>query len=292
MYYYKLQKDGTAGVREMRTYHEAVIEAAKYLKSRMNKTPTIGLMTGTGLGESIAGIQTEMMMDYQEIPNFPATTVESHRGKLIVGRLEGKSVMAMQGRFHLYEGYSPLEVTFPIRVMQMLGVKVLILSNAAGGLNPTFNPGQMMIISDHLNLTGKNPLIGPNENSWGDRFPDMSRVYDRGLASLAKKQADRVGVQAANGIYAGLSGPSLETPAEVRYLRTIGADAVGFSTIQEVIVAIHAQMRVLGLSTITNVHNPDAPEPASVADIIACAEKAAPAIATIIGGVIGGIDAG
>jgi purine-nucleoside phosphorylase len=275
----------------MGTYYETVIKTAEYLKSRIKQLPTIGLMTGTGLGESISGIQAEGMVDYQEIPNFPTTTVESHYGKLVVGRLKGKFVMAMQGRFHLYEGYSPLEVTFPVRVMQALGVKVLILSNAAGGLNPAFNPGQLMIISDHLNLTGGNPLIGPNDDAWGERFPDMSRVYDRGLAALAKKEADRIGVQTTIGIYAGLSGPSLETPAEVRYLRTIGADAVGFSTIQEVIVAVHAGMRVLGLSTITNVHHPDAPEPASVADIIACAEKTAPAIATIIGGVIGGIDA-
>lgn len=273
------------------TYKAKVVAAAAFLEKRLRERPVVGLMTGTGLGESLAAIETDAVVDFKDIPHFPTATVESHYGKLTLGRLRGKPVVAMQGRCHLYEGYSPREVTFPVRVMQVLGVKTLMLSNAAGGLDPGFTPGHIMVISDHLNLTGRNPLIGPNEDGWGDRFPDMSRVYDSTLAALAHRAAVNIGVSTHSGVYAGLIGPSLETPAEVRYLRAVGADAVGFSTVQEVIVAVHAGMRVLGLSTITNVHTPDAPEPASVADIIACAESAAPAMAAIIQEVIGDIDA-
>lgn len=270
----------------MREYKQKVLEAAAFIETRTRVRPMVGLMTGTGLGDSAAGIEVDAAFSYAEIPHFPASTVVSHMGRLTLGQMEGKPVMALQGRFHLYEGYSPLEVTFPIRVMQALGVKVLVLSNAAGGLNPAYLPGDIMAIADHLNLTGKNPLIGPNDETWGERFPDMSSVYDRELAALARKAAVGAGSRFQSGVYAGLIGPSLETPAEVRYLRTIGADAVGFSTVQEVIAAVHARMRVLGLSIITNVHNPDSPEPASVDEIIACAEKASPALRHVIQEVI------
>jgi purine-nucleoside phosphorylase len=191
----------------------------------------------------------------------------------------------MQGRFHLYEGYSPLEVTYPIRVMQQLGVKILILTNASGGLNPKFTAGDIMLITDHINLTGANPLIGPNEDSWGIRFPDMSRAYNPELIAMADRIAGAAGIHLQKGIYAGLTGPSLETPAEVKFLQTIGAEAVGFSTVQEVIVAVHSAMRVLALSTITNVHHPERPVPATVEEIIDVAKRAIPLLKTILKGV-------
>ena len=213
---------------------------------------------------------------------MPATTVKSHVGRLLVGSLQTKSVIALQGRFHLYEGFAPLEVTFPIRIMQELGVKILILSNAAGGLNPGFAAGDLMIITDHINLTGSNPLSGPNEDIWGIRFPDMSAAYAKKLVALAEQAGKDSGIYLHKGVYAGLQGPSLETPAEIRFLRAIGADAVGFSTVQEVIAAVHAGMQVLGLSIITNVHNPDDPAPATVDDIIAVAQNTAARLETII----------
>ena len=188
----------------------------------------------------------------------------------------------MQGRIHLYEGYTPLQVTFPIRVMRQLGVTALVVSNAAGGFDPAFAPGDIMLIADHINLTGANALIGPNDADWGIRFPDMNHVYDPGLQNLARAAAAQCGIPLQQGVYAGLTGPSLETPAEVRYLKTIGADAVGFSTVQEAIVAVHAGMRVLGLSIITNVNDPDRPVPATVEEIIAVANTAAPKLTRII----------
>jgi purine-nucleoside phosphorylase len=195
-------------------------------------------------------------------------------------------VMIMQGRFHLYEGYPPRAVAFPVRVMQQLGVEYLILTNAAGGLNPHFRPGDLMGISDHINLTGANPLVGPNEQDWGVRFPDMSRAYDPRLQRLATDGARKVQVRLQTGVYAGLKGPSLETPAEVRYLKIIGADAVGFSTVQEVIAARHAGMRILGLATITNISDPDAPLPATMEEIIAVARATAPKLAALIHAVV------
>lgn len=204
---------------------------------------------------------------------------------MLAGDMNRCPVIAMQGRFHLYEGYSPLEVTYPIRVMQQLGVKILILSNASGGLNPSLNAGDIMLITDHINLTGANPLIGPNEDSWGIRFPDMTRAYNQELIAVAASIAKSAGTKLQKGIYVGLTGPSLETPAEVRFLQTIGAEAVGFSTVQEVIAAVHGSMRVLGLSTITNVHDPDDPIPATVEEIIEVAKGATPLLETIMKGV-------
>lgn len=276
----------------MKNNRNQVNEAAEFIKNRTGKDLKtgkdfkIGLMTGTGLGESAQSLATAASFEYKEIPHFPISTVESHIGKLIVGEIHGKKVVAMQGRFHLYEGYSPLEVTFPIRVMQRLGVKILILSNAAGGLNLEFKPGDIMIIKDHINLTGSNPLIGQNEKSWGIRFPDMSEAYDKSLAVLAEKAGSDAGIDLKKGVYAGLKGPSLETPAEVRFLKTIGTDAVGFSTVQEVIAAVHARMKVLGLSTITNVNDPDSPVPATVKEIIEVARKAVPDLDKIISKVV------
>jgi purine-nucleoside phosphorylase len=240
----------------------------------------------------------ETTIKYQAIPHFPISTVQSHIGRMLSGNMNGCPAIAMQGRFHLYEGYHPLEVTFPIRVMQQLGVKILILSNAAGGLNPKFNPGDIMLITDHINLTGTNPLIGPNEDSWGIRFPDMARAYDEKLIAAAERIAKAAGARLQKGIYVGLTGPSLETPiyvgltgpsletpSEVKFLQTIGAEAVGFSTVQEVIAAVHSGMRVLGLSTITNVHNPDDPVEATVEEIIEVAKGATPLLEMIMKGV-------
>jgi purine-nucleoside phosphorylase len=266
----------------MKNYKHKAVEAAQFLKNHIEKLPKIGLLTGTGLGESAAVLDISLSFEYKDIPHFPATTVESHFGKLLCGSVQDKPLIVMQGRFHLYEGYSPLEVTFPVRVMQELGVKTLILSNAAGGLNPNLQTGDLMIIADHINLTNSNPLGGPNEESWGARFPDMTEAYDKKLIDLAKNAGKDSNIRLQQGVYAGLKGPSLETPAEIRFLQTIGADAVGFSTVQEVIAAVHAGMQVLGLSIITNVHDPNAPAPAVVEEIIAVANAAAPKVATII----------
>ncbi len=266
----------------MKNYKRKAVETAEFLKDHIDKLPGIGLLTGTGLGGSAESLEISESFEYEDIPHFPTSTVESHLGRLLFGGMQGKQVIVMQGRFHLYEGYSSLEVTFPIRVMQELGVKVLILSNAAGGLNTGFKAGDLMIITDHINLAGSNPLIGPNEERWGIRFPDMIGAYDKNLTALAENAGKDAGIHLQKGVYAGLKGPSLETPAEIRFLKTIGADAVGFSTVQEVIAAVHAGIKVLGLSTITNVHDPDAPVPATVEEIIAKANEAAPKLETII----------
>jgi len=275
----------------MHHHKEKVIETTGYLKGRLSRLPKIGLLTGTGLGEITGFLHISQSFDYRDLPNFPISTVESHPGRLLAGEMREISVLALQGRFHLYEGYSPYEVTFPIRVMQELGVKILILSNAAGGLNPNFQTGDIMVLRDHINLTGSNPLTGPNEDSWGVRFPDMTRAYNENLAKLATRAGKDANIRLQAGVYVGLKGPSLETPAEIRFLRTIGADAVGFSTALEVIAAVHAGMKVLGLSTITNIHYPDDPIPSSVEEIIAVAQAAAPKLEGIIRKVIENVDA-
>ncbi len=267
-------------------YWQEIQEAAAYLQSQITGSPEIGLMTGTGLGGSTGAMTVDFEIDYADIPHFPVSTVVSHAGRMVSGRMHGRRVMVMQGRFHLYEGYPPGAVTFPVRVMQALGVKTLIVTNAAGGLNPEFAAGDIMAIADHINLTGENPLVGPNNEDWGVRFPDMSAVYSPELIQLAGNVAEKNGLRMKKGVYVGLKGPSLETPAETRFIRQIGSDAVGLSTVQEVIVAVHAGMRVLGLSIITNVNDPDRPAPATVAEIIGVAENTAPFLAQLISGVI------
>ena len=266
--------------------HAAAAAAADFVKSRIDARPKVALITGTGLGDVAAMLGAHTVIDYCQIPHFPVSTVESHRGRLLNGQMNNQSVLVLQGRFHLYEGYSPEAVTFPIRVLQALGVQYLILSNAAGGLNPLFATGDIMIIEDHLNLTGANPLVGRNDERWGPRFIGMTHAYDGHLQDLAQGAAGDMEVGVQKGVYAGLTGPSLETPAEMRFLRSIGADAVGFSTVMEAIAAVHAGMQVLGLSVITNMCLPDAPTPADVDDIIAAAQGAAPHLETIIGRVI------
>jgi purine-nucleoside phosphorylase len=266
----------------MDRYHQQVEQAADYIRSRWGAGVPVALVTGTGLGAVVEGIRSDRTLTYAELPHFPVSTVASHPGRLVLGLLEGVPLLVLQGRFHLYEGYSPREVTFPIRVLQALGIRHLLISNAAGGLRGRFRAGQIMIIRDHINLSGANPLVGPNRDRWGVRFPDMSAAYCPELRSHARTAAGDLDIPAVEGVYAGLLGPSLETPAEVRYLQTIGAEAVGFSTVQEVIVAVHAGMKVLGLSILTNVHHPDAPQTATLEEIIAVAQEAAPRAGRLI----------
>ncbi|MBF0241659.1 MAG: purine-nucleoside phosphorylase [Desulfamplus sp.] len=271
----------------MQRYKDSVIESVNFIKNRINPEPyQIAFLIGTGLGECTASMDLDTKFRYQDIPNFPVSTVESHKGELIFGTMCNKKIVVMQGRFHLYEGYSPLQVTFPIRVMQELGVKYLIISNASGGLNLGFATGDVMVIRDHINLTANNPLVGANVDSWGVRFPDMSEVYDKNLANIAIAAAKKAGVAVHYGIYAGLCGPSLETPAEMRFLKTIGADAVGFSTVMEAIVGVHAGMKIVGIATITNINNPDVPHKATVEDIIKAANYASKDIYSILAGIL------
>ncbi len=260
-------------------------ETAAFLRARIGAAPETGLLTGTGLGEAVAALQVSAAFDYKDIPHFPVSTVPSHAGRLVFGTIHGRVVMVLQGRFHLYEGYTPAEVTFPIRVMQELGVRRLVATNAAGGLNPAFRPGDIMLIRDHINLTGTNPLVGPNADTWGVRFPDMTSAYDRDLIACAEQAAARAGIRLRQGVYVGLRGPCLETPAETRFLKAIGAEAVGFSTVQEVIAAVHAGMQVLGISIITNVNDPDHPAPATLEEIIAVARRAAPDLEQLLCGI-------
>ena len=226
-------------------------------KSILNKTnhfkPDIGIILGTGLGGLVKEINAEFVIPYEEIPNFAVSTVEGHSGKLIFGELGGKKVVAMQGRFHFYEGYTMLQITFPVRVMKALGVHSLCVSNASGGMNPSFEIGEIMIINDHINLFPTNPLIGRNIPELGPRFPDMSEVYDKKMIASAIQIANKNGIKVSQGCYAGLTGPCFETPAEYRYLSRIGADAVGMSTVPEVIVAKHSGMKVFGISIITDL---------------------------------------
>ncbi|MDR7856164.1 purine-nucleoside phosphorylase [Tissierella sp.] len=234
-------------------YMMKIREAVDYIISKTNYLPKIGLILGSGLGSLAERIEDPIIIKYVDIPSFPKSTVEGHAGQLVIGKLGGKVVVAMQGRFHFYEGYSLKDVTFPIRVMIGLGIESLIVTNAAGGANTQFVPGDLMIISDHINFTGQNPLIGENLNELGPRFVDMSKPYNRDFIHLARKTGERLGLNLKEGIYMWLTGPTYETPAEVRLARTLGADAVGMSTVPEVIVANHQGIKVLGISCITNM---------------------------------------
>ncbi len=270
----------------MKSYKNKVLEATEFVRDKIADRPLIGLLIGTGLGHTADGVNEVMSLNYKDIPHFRVSTVPTHHGRLLFGDMAGKAVVAMLGRFHYYEGYSMQEITLPVRVMQLLGVKTLILSNAAGGINPVFDVGDIMVITDHINLTGNNPLVGPNVDEWGPRFPDMSQVYDRRLIALAEEAALQNCVRVQKGVYVGLSGPSLETGAEIRFLKTIGADAVGLSTIPEVIAAVHGGMAILGFSVITNMNLPDDLKPSPMEEIIAAAERTAPLLQAIIRGVV------
>lgn len=260
-------------------------EAITFIRTKTKMRPEIGFILGTGLGGLAREIRKDTVISYDEIPHFPVSTVESHHGKLIFGILAGKKVVAMQGRFHYYEGYTMQQITFPVRVMGAkggLGVKTLLISNAAGALNPLFQRGDLMLIVDHINLLGDNPLIGPNDDELGPRFPDMSEPYNKKLLALAEKVALDQKIRVQKGVYVAMPGPNLETRAEYRFLRYIGADAVGMSTIPENIVAIHVGMKVFGISIITDECFPDALKPTSVEEIIAVANKAEPKLTRLM----------
>jgi len=270
------------------THHEweHVQEASRMVRSRWSGSPKVGLVLGTGLGALAREIETEATLPYPEIPFFPRSTVESHKGQLVCGNLAGRSVIAMEGRFHLYEGYSPWQVTFPIRVMKELGCRLLIVSNASGGMNPLCSKGDLIVIEDHINLMGLNPLIGPNDDRLGPRFPDLIEPYDRELQNLALKVALEQNIVARRGVYVAVVGPNFETRAEYRFLRGIGADVVGMSTVPEVLVAIHAGMKVLGFSIITDMCLPDALHPVRIEEVIAVANVAEAKLRTVVRGVL------
>ncbi len=258
------------------TYRKEIKETKSYLQDILKQKPDIGIILGTGLGGLVNEIDILQEINYKDIPNFPLSTVESHAGKLTLGKLSGKSVLAMQGRFHYYEGYSMQQITLPVRVMYELGIRTLIISNACGGMNPQFSRGDLMLINDHINLIGDNPLIGANLDEYGPRFPDMSEPYSKRLNEIAEKTALENKIVLRKGVYLAVSGPNLETKAEYRFLRATGADVVGMSTIPEDIVAVHMGMQVMAISVITDECFPDALQPVSVEEIVATANKAEP----------------
>jgi len=272
------------GVISMR---DKIKETAAFLNLKLKEPPRIGMITGTGLRTLTEKIEADLRLPYEEIPNFPTPTVEGHSGMLVAGRIAERPVVAMEGRFHYYEGYSPQEVTFPVRVMASLGVEYLLMSSAAGGLNPQFEQGDLMVITDHINLKGVNPLRGLNLDEFGPRFPDMSRAYPPDLVRLACQEAVQAGILIRQGVYVGVPGPSLETPAETRFLRMIGADAVGMSTVSQTIVAVHCGLKVLGVAVITNMNLPDCMEETSLEDVIAASEKAGSVLSDLLERIIG-----
>jgi purine-nucleoside phosphorylase len=261
---------------------DQIQEAKTAIGTKCALSPTIGIILGTGLGKLGEAIEKEAVIPYEEIPHFPLSTVEQHAGKLILGTLSGKKVVAMQGRFHFYEGYTLQQIVFPVQVMKFMKVKTLIVSNACGGLNPLWPPGTIMAITDHINLLPGNPLIGANDHRIGPRYPDMSEPYSRKLLDLVSKVAVENRIRIERGVYAAMTGPSLETRAEYRMLRLLGADAIGMSTVPEVIAAVHAGIQVLGLSVVTDACLPDALEPADIRKIIETANKAELPLVTLI----------
>jgi purine-nucleoside phosphorylase len=262
--------------------YDRVQAAAAVVHGRSALVPEIGIILGTGLGGLAREIAVEAEVPYGEIPGFPLSTVETHAGRLLLGRLGGRPVAAMQGRFHRYEGYDLQQVTFPVRVLHALGARTLVVSNACGGMNPLWGPGDLVLLSDHINLLGDNPLVGPNDERLGPRFPDMSAPYDPELRMLARKAALELGIVLREGVYVAVPGPNLETRAEYRMLRALGADVVGMSTVPEVIVAGHEGMRTIGISIITDQCLPDALEPADIGRIIATAGRAEPQLTRLI----------
>jgi len=264
-------------------------DAVQAIRQKWSGKPQVGLILGTGLGAVAREIQAEASFDYSTLPHFPHSTSVSHAGQLVCGRLAGVKVAAMEGRFHAYEGYSLQQITFPVRVMRALGAELLIVSNACGGMNPNYRSGDIVVIDDHINLLPGNPLIGVNDDTLGPRFPDMSAPYDQRLIERALEIARQENFAAHRGVYVAVTGPNLETRAEYRFLRTIGADVVGMSTVPEVIVAVHAGMRVLGLSVVTDMCLPDALKPASIEEILAVAATAEPKLRKLVLGVLGGL---
>ncbi|MBX2842022.1 MAG: purine-nucleoside phosphorylase [Flammeovirgaceae bacterium] len=257
-------------------------EASNFLKSKCDLVPEVGIILGTGLGTLVNDINIQEIIPYEKIPHFPVSTVETHSGKLIFGRLSGKPVVVMQGRFHYYEGYNLKEVTFPVRVMKLLGIKYLFVSNAAGGLDPEHSKSDLMVINDHINLQYENPLTGPNLDDFGVRFPDMSEPYDLSLISLAQQISREQGLNLKEGVYASVPGPNLETKAEYKYLRIIGADAVGMSTVPEVIVARQMEIPVFAVSVITDLCSPGKVKKVTIQEVIAAAARAEPHLTKLI----------
>lgn len=270
----------------MTTIPEKIREAVSYIKSCCNTSPEIGIVLGSGLSNFIAEIEEEKTIPYTHIPHFPVSTVQGHSGKLIFGRIGTKNIAVMAGRLHFYEGYAAGEVAFPIRVMKQLGVHTLLISNAAGGVNPSFNVGDLMIITDHISLATVNPLIGKNEDAFGTRFPDMSEPYSKELIGKGKTIAGELNIPVKEGVYFGVTGPSFETRAEYKMIHTLGGDAVGMSTIQEVIVAIHAGMRVFGISVITDLGIRAENNLITHEEVLQAAGKAAPEITALFKGLV------
>jgi purine-nucleoside phosphorylase len=269
---------------------EEIDAAAQVIRERAAHTPKVGLILGSGLGGLAEMVEKADFVSYQDIPFWPQSTVEGHKGRLVIGQLMGAPVIVQQGRAHFYEGYSMAEVTLPVRVMKRLGVETLIVTNAAGAINPEYEPGDVMLITDHISLvgmTGFNPLRGPNLDAFGPRFPDMSQAYDRALMGVARDVAKQRGITLREGVYAGLSGPSFETPADLRFLRVIGADSVGMSTVPEVIVAHHASMRILGLSGISNKANLDGSTITTHQEVLQAGQVIVPKLQAIIQDVLG-----
>ena len=265
-------------------------EAVSYLKGRTKLVPEVAVILGTGLGTLAEGLKVETEVSYREIPHFAVSTVESHKGELLFGRLAGRPAVVMSGRVHFYEGYSMHQVSFPVRVMQALGAHTLVVSNACGGMNPLMDAGDIMLVTDHINLMGDNPLIGPNDESLGPRFPDMSQPYDRALIRLAEDVALAEGLKVQKGVFVAVAGPNLETAAEYRFLRGIGADVVGMSLIPENLVAVHGGMRVVALAVITDRCLPDALEAVDIPRILAVAAQAAPRLDRLVTRLVARLD--
>ncbi len=263
-------------------------EAKAAIRAKWDGQPRAGIILGTGLGSLAGEIDCEASFDYEELPHFPSSTAIGHRGRLVCGTLQGLPVIAMEGRFHMYEGYSLKQITLPVRVMRALGAELLVVSNACGGMNPYYRCGDIMVIEDHINLMGDNPLIGINDDRLGPRFPDMCEPYDLSLVQRALEVARKENIVAHQGVFVAVAGPNLETRAEYRFLRTIGADVVGMSTVPEVIVAVHCGLRVVGFSIVTDMCLPDALEPANVEQIIATAKDAEPRLRKLVMGVLAG----
>ena len=261
-------------------------EASDFINAKIQDKPEIGVILGSGLNVLVNEIKNKIIIPYSDIPHFPISTVEFHKGKLIIGKINHKIVIVMQGRFHYYEGYSMKQITFPVRVMKSLGIHTLLISNACGGINSEMKPGDIMLITDHINLLGDNPLIGENDNNLGPRFPDMSEPYNKELIDLVDEVADSNKIDIHKGVYAAMPGPSLETAAEYRFLRTIGADTVGMSTVPENIVAVHSNIKVIGLSVITDACVPENLHPVNVTEIIKVAKSAEPKLTVLMKEVI------
>jgi purine-nucleoside phosphorylase len=268
---------------------DQIQEAAHAIRSRWPRTPRAGIILGTGLGGLVEEMQEKLAIPYGQVPHFPVSTAPGHAGQLVCGLLSGKPVVAMEGRFHFYEGYTPQQITLPVRVMKALGCEVLIVSNACGGLNTQYTKGDLMVIEDHIGLFLENPLRGPNDDRLGPRFPDMSHPYDRELIARARQIALEEKIPCQQGVFVAVPGPNLETRAEYRFLRQIGADVVGMSTVPEVIVAVHCGLRTLGLSIVTDMCLPDALEPVNLAEIIATANAAEPKLRALVRCVVEGL---